>query len=92
MVYVHLDDIITRRVLYLTCGKSVTLEEDSYFELTTLAKLISMALRSNAWFAAARLLGSRVRIPLYVWMFSCCASCVCRGLCDGPITRLGESY
>jgi hypothetical protein len=46
--------------------------------------------------AAAWLLGSRVRIPLGVWMFVLylyvVLSCVGRDLCDGLITRPGESY
>jgi hypothetical protein len=41
--------------------------------------------------AAARLLGSRVRILLGAWM-SVVLSCVGRGLCDGLITRPEESY
>ena len=43
---------------------------------------------------AARLLRSWVRIPLGGWMFVCCECCVLsgRGLCDGLITRPGESY
>jgi hypothetical protein len=46
--------------------------------------------------AVARLLGSQVRIPLGAWMsvscvyMLCCP--VCRGLCDGLITRPEESY
>jgi hypothetical protein len=40
---------------------------------------------------AAWLLGSRVRIPLGVWMFVV-LSCVGRGLCDRLITRPEESY
>ena len=40
------------------------------------------------------LLGLRVRIPSGTWMSACCKCCVLseRGLCDGPITRLEESY
>jgi hypothetical protein len=43
---------------------------------------------------AARLLGSWVRIPSVAWMFVSCECCVLsgRGLCDGPIPRLEESY
>ena len=43
---------------------------------------------------AARLLRSWVRIPLGAWMFIYCECCVLsgRGLCDGLITRSGESY
>ena len=43
---------------------------------------------------AARLLGLWVRIPPGAWMFVCCECCVLsgRGLCDGLITRLEESY
>jgi len=35
-----------------------------------------------------------VRIPPGAWMFVCCKCCVLsgRGLCDGLITRPGESY
>ena len=44
--------------------------------------------------AAARLLGSWVRIPPGAWMFVCCECCVLsgRGLCEELITRLEESY
>jgi hypothetical protein len=44
--------------------------------------------------AAARFLGLRVRITPGAWMSVCCECCVLsgRGLCDGLITRLGESY
>ena len=42
--------------------------------------------------AATRLLGLRVRIPPWAWMFVCCVCCVGRGLCDGLITRPEESY
>jgi hypothetical protein len=43
---------------------------------------------------AARLLGLRVRIPQGAWMSISCECCVLsgRGLCDGLITRLEESY
>jgi len=43
---------------------------------------------------AARLLRSWVRIPPGAWMFVCCECCVLlgRGLCDGLITYLEESY
>jgi hypothetical protein len=43
---------------------------------------------------AARLLGLRVRIPPGAWKSVCCECCVLsgRGLCDGLITRLEESY
>jgi len=43
---------------------------------------------------AARLQGLRVRIPPGAWMSVCCEYCVLsgRGLCDGLITRLEESY
>ena len=35
-----------------------------------------------------------IRIPPGAWMFGCCECCVLsgRGLCDGLITRPGESY
>ena len=44
--------------------------------------------------AAVRLLGLWVRIPPEAWMSVCCECCVLsgRGLCDGLITRLEESY
>ena len=44
--------------------------------------------------SAVRLLRLWVRIPPGVWMFVCCECCVLsgRGLCDGLITRPGESY
>ena len=44
--------------------------------------------------AAARLLGSWVRIPPGAWVFVCCECCVLsgRGLCDELITRPEESY
>ena len=43
--------------------------------------------------SAARLLRLSVRIPPGAWMFVCCECCVLsgRGLCDGLITRPGES-
>jgi len=43
---------------------------------------------------AARLLRLWVRIPPEAWMFVCCECCVLSGrdLCDGLITRPGESY
>ena len=43
---------------------------------------------------AARLLRLWVRIPPGAWIFVCCGCCVLsgRGLCDGLITRPGESY
>jgi hypothetical protein len=55
---------------------------------------ILVTARPNAWFAAARLLGLRVRIPPRAWMSVSCECCVLsgRGLCDGPITRPEESY
>ena len=39
-------------------------------------------------------LGLWVRIPSVAWMFVSCNCCVLsgRGLCDGPIPRLEESY
>jgi hypothetical protein len=40
---------------------------------------------------ADRLLGLRVRIPPGAWMFVCCVLSG-RGLCDGLITRLEDSY
>jgi len=45
-------------------------------------------------YAAARLLGLRVRIPTGVWMLVCCECCVlsARGLCHELITRPEESY
>jgi hypothetical protein len=44
--------------------------------------------------AAARLLGSWVRIPPRAWMSVCCECCVLsgRGLCDGLVPRPEESY
>ena len=42
--------------------------------------------------AAARLRGSRVRIPLSAWMSVSCVCCVSIGLCDRLITRPEESY
>ena len=44
--------------------------------------------------SAAHLLRLWVRIPSGAWMFVCCECCVLsgRGLCDGLITRPGESY
>ena len=43
---------------------------------------------------AVHLLRSWVRIPLRAWMFVSCECCVLSGrcLCDGLITRPGESY
>ena len=45
-------------------------------------------------FAAARLLGLRVRVPPGAWMSVCCECCVLsgRGLCVVLITRPEESY
>jgi hypothetical protein len=43
-------------------------------------------------YAAAWLLGSRVRIPVTAKMFVSCISCVRSGLCDEPITSSEESY
>ena len=44
--------------------------------------------------AAARLLGTRVRIPAVAWISVCCECCVLSGsgLCDGPIPRPEEPY
>jgi hypothetical protein len=44
--------------------------------------------------SAARLLVLWVRIPPGAWMIVCCECCVLlgRGLCDGLIARLEESY
>jgi hypothetical protein len=44
--------------------------------------------------AASRLLVLPVRIPPRAWMSVPCQCCVLSGsgLCDGPITRTGESY
>jgi hypothetical protein len=44
--------------------------------------------------SATRLLRLWVRIQPGTWMFVCCECCVLsgRGLCDGLITRPGESY
>ena len=44
--------------------------------------------------SAARLLRLWVRIPPGAWMFVCCECCVLtgRGLCNGLITRPGETY
>jgi hypothetical protein len=43
--------------------------------------------------AAARLLGLRVRKSPEAWSSICCECCVVsgRGLCDGPIPRVGDS-
>ena len=45
-------------------------------------------------YAADRLLGLRFRIPPGVGLFFCCECCVLlgRGLCDGLIPCLEESY
>jgi hypothetical protein len=44
--------------------------------------------------AVTRLPGLRVRIPPWAWMSVSCDCFVlsCTGLCDGPISRPGESY
>ena len=49
---------------------------------------------SRRGFAAARLLGFRVRIPSKAWIFVCCECCALsgRGLCIGLIIRPEESY
>jgi len=54
--------------------------------------LIPVAVRLRRRSAAARLLVSRVPIPLRAWMLVSCVSCVSSGLCDELITRWGESY
>jgi hypothetical protein len=50
--------------------------------------------QSKAWVYGRSLLGLWVRIPPGAWMSVCCECCVLsgRGLCDGLITRLEESY
>jgi phage gp36-like protein len=57
--------------------------------------LIPVAARSEAWVLIAWMLRSRVLIPLKAWMFilvfMCCVV-LCRGLCDGLITRSNVSY
>ena len=55
---------------------------------------IPKAARLRRGFAAARLLGLRVRIPPGAWMLVSCECCVfsSRGLCDGLITRPEMSY
>ena len=55
---------------------------------------VPVAARSKSMSAAARLLGLWVRIPPGESMFVSCECCVLsgRGLCDGLITRLEESY
>ena len=44
--------------------------------------------------AAAYLLAFRVRIPTGIWISASCECCVLssKGLCEGPIPRLEESY
>jgi hypothetical protein len=42
-------------------------------------------------FATVRLLELRVRIPSGAWMPVACECCIGTDLCDGPITRPGES-
>jgi hypothetical protein len=55
---------------------------------------ILVAARSKVGFAAALLLGLRVRIPPGAWMSLSSECCVLsgRGLCDRLITCSGESY
>ena len=68
--------------------------------ITIIPKVIAINCRSQ-WpsglrrgSAADRLLGLRVRNPSGAWMSVSCKCCVLsgRGLCDGLITRLEESY
>jgi hypothetical protein len=49
--------------------------------------LIPLAVRLRRQSAAARLLVSRVPIPLKAWMFVSFVCCVGSGLCDELITR-----
>jgi len=55
---------------------------------------VPVAARSKRRSAAACVLGLRVRIPPGAWLSVPCEWCVLsgRGLCDGPVTRLEESY
>ena len=66
----------------------------NYFEIFTLHTCRSQwprGLRRTS--SASRQLRLWVRIPPGAWMFVCCECCVLsgRGLCDGLITRPGES-
>jgi hypothetical protein len=55
---------------------------------------ILVAVRSSCRSSDATLLGSRVRIPPGLWVFSllCVVCCVCSGLCDKLIARLEGFY
>jgi hypothetical protein len=76
----------------------MTLEERGGFQnLTfyyTCSCEIAVAVRSKAWFAAARLLGLGVLIPPRTRMYVCCECCVLSGRrsCVGLITYPAESY
>ena len=73
--------------------KQATATEDFDFHVSYLCRSQwPRGLRRRS--TAARLLRSWVRIPLGAWKFVCCEYCVLlgRGLCDGLITRPGESY
>ena len=68
---------------------SVSLDKFRYSNLPYLSRWSRcLSCRSTA----ACLLGSRVPIPLSVWMFACCVSCVCSGFCDELVTLSDESY
>ena len=55
---------------------------------------IPVVARSKAWVCGPFLLGLWVRIPALAWVSFCCdcRTSSGRGLCDGPITRPGESH
>ena len=59
-----------------------------------LVSLIPEAVRSKRRHVTARLLGSRVQIPLEAWMSLSCECCVLSGskLSEGLISRPEESY
>ena len=86
-------------VLYCTCTEPGALSSHTVQSNIRFNIIMSC---SSRWpyslkrrYEAARLLGSRVRIPLRAWMFVCFVFVVCcagSGVCDGLVTRSEESY
>ena len=94
-----------RRKLYIALCGGIILEEalDMSFDrlLMMMIMMFMFKLCRSQWprgprrgSAAARLPGLWVRTPPGAWKSVCCEFCVFsgRGLCDGLITRPGESY
>ena len=86
---------LTNKYFELYHSGAVQLSPELYFESTKCQKGRSQWPRDlRCGSAAVRLLELRVRIPPGAWMSVSCECCALsgRGLCDGPITRLEESY